>query len=54
MKINLLVFKDEDTKDIVTYQSWHWELMVYHHAGYQDHTLLPMLSIPYKVTQDSW
>ena len=23
MKINLLVFKDEDTKDAVTYQSWH-------------------------------
>ena len=32
MKINLLVFKDEDTKDAVTYQSWHWDLTVYHHA----------------------
>ena len=20
-------------KDIITYQSWHWDLMVYHHAG---------------------
>ena len=30
MKINLLVFKDEDTKDAVTYQSWHWDLTVYH------------------------
>ena len=30
MKINLPVFKDEDTKDAITYQSWHWDLMVYH------------------------
>ena len=29
MKINLPVFKDEDKKDAVTYQSWHWDLMVY-------------------------
>ena len=30
MKINLPVFKDEDMKDAITYQSWHWDLMVYH------------------------
>ena len=41
MKINLPVFKDDDTKDTITYQSWHWGLMVYHHAECQDHTLLP-------------
>ena len=41
MKINLPVFKDEDMKDTVTYQSWHWDLMVYCHAGCQDCTLLP-------------
>ena len=41
MKINLPVFKDEDKKDAITYQNWHWELMVYHHAGCQDCTLLP-------------
>ena len=41
MKINLPVFKDEDTKYAITYQSWHWDLMVYHHTGCQDHTLLP-------------
>ena len=28
MKINLLVFKDEDAKDVVTYHSWRWDLMV--------------------------
>ena len=27
-------------KDAVTYQSWRWDLMVYHHAGCRDHTLL--------------
>ena len=41
MKINLPVFKEKDAKDAVTYQSWRWDLMVYHHAGCKDHTLLP-------------
>ena len=41
MKINLPVFKDKDTKDAVTYQSWRWDLMVYHRAGCRDHMLLP-------------
>ena len=41
MKINLPIFKDEDTKDAITYQSWRWYLTVYHWAGCQDHTLLP-------------
>ena len=40
MKINLLVFKDEDAKDAVTYQSWRWDLMVYQCAGCRDCTLL--------------
>ena len=38
MKINLLVFKDEDA---ITYQSWCWDLMVYCHTGCRDCTLLP-------------
>ena len=41
MKINLPIFKDEDTKDAVTYQSWSWDLTVYHCSGCQDCTLLP-------------
>ena len=41
MKINLPIFKDEDAKDAVTYQSWRWDLMVYCHAGCRDCTLLP-------------
>ena len=41
MKINLPIFKDEITKDGVTYQSWRWDLTVYRHAGCRDHTLFP-------------
>ena len=41
MKINLPIFKDEDTKDAVSYQSWRWDLTVYCQAGCRDHTLLP-------------
>ena len=41
MKINLPVFKDEDTKDAITCQSWHWDLTVYHCAGCSYCTLLP-------------
>ena len=36
MKINLPVFKDEDRKDAITYQSWHWNLTVHHCVGCQD------------------
>ena len=41
MKINLPIFKDEDVKDAVTYQSWRWDLTVYWCAGCRDQTLLP-------------
>ena len=41
MKINLPIFKDEDAKDTVIYQSWRWDLTLYRHAGCRDHTLLP-------------
>ena len=41
MKINLPIFKDEDAKDAVAYQSWRWDLTVYWCAGCRDHTLLP-------------
>ena len=41
IKINLPVFKDEDTKDAITYQSWCWDLTVYCWAECQDPTLLP-------------
>ena len=41
MKIHLPVFKDEDAKDAVTYQSWRWDLTMYQCAGCRDHALLP-------------
>ena len=41
IKINLPVFKDEDAKDAVMYQSWRWDLTVYQHARCRDQTLLP-------------
>ena len=41
MKINLPVFKDKVAKDVVTYQSWRWDLTVYWHVGCRDCTLLP-------------
>ena len=40
MKINLPVFKDEDAKDAVTYQSWRWDLTMYWFVGCTDHTYL--------------
>ena len=52
-KINLPVFKDEDTKDAVTYQHWHWDLTVYHCAGCWDCTPSHMPFIHYKVIQGS-
>ena len=41
MKINLPIFKDVDTKDAGTYQSWRWDLTMYQHAGCRDFTVLP-------------
>ena len=41
MKRNLPVFKDEDAKEAVTYQSWRWDLIVYQQVGCGDFTLLP-------------
>ena len=41
MKINLPIFKDENAKDAITYQSWRQDLTAYHHTECRDHTLLP-------------
>ena len=35
------IFKDDNTKDAVTYQIWCWDLTVYHCVGCWDCTLLP-------------
>ena len=58
MKTNLPVFKDEDSKDAVTYQHWRWDLMVYQSAWCRDCTLLPYVirslqGYPGKLVQSS-
>ena len=40
MKINLPIFKDENIKDAITYQSWRWDLMAYCYVGCMDCTHL--------------
>ena len=54
MKINLPIFKDEDAKYAVTYQSCRWDLMVYWCAGCRDCTLLPYTIRYFKVILESW
>ena len=54
MKISLPIFKDEDKKDAITYQSWHWDIMVYHQARCLDCNCLPMSFVSYRATQRSW
>ena len=41
MKVNLLIFKDEKTKDTVTSCSWQWNIGIFHHLGWDDQHLLP-------------
>ena len=49
MKVTLPIFKDEDAKDAVIYQSWRWDLTVYHPVGWRDCTCLHMPSSLCKV-----
>ena len=41
MQVNLLIFKDEKTKDAVTYHLWWWDLGIFHCSGLGDQHLLP-------------
>ena len=54
MKINLVVFKDEDTKDAITYQSWCWDLLSIATLGAKIAPFFLMSSTPCKVTWVSW
>ena len=57
MKINLSLFKDEDAKDAVTYQSWRWDLTVYQHAGCRDcnkHAIRSLQGYPGELVQEFW
>ena len=41
MKVNLLIFKDEKTKDAVIYHFQQWDIAIFHHLGLDDQHLLP-------------
>ena len=41
VKVNLPIFKDEKTKDVVTYHSWWWDLAIFCCLGRDDQHLLP-------------
>ena len=35
------MFKDEKTKDVVTYHLWRWDVAIFHYSGWDDQHLLP-------------
>ena len=41
VKVNLPIFKDEETKDAVAYHSWWWDIAIFHCRGWDDQHLLP-------------
>ena len=41
MKINLPIFKDEQSKDAVTYCTWWWDVAIHRRSGCRDWALLP-------------
>ena len=43
VKVNLPIFKDEKTKDAVTYHSWQWDVAIFHHPGCDNQHLLPYI-----------
>ena len=40
MKVYLPIFKDEKTKDAVTYHSWWWDIAIFCHSGWDNQHLL--------------
>ena len=40
VKINLPIFQDRKTKDVVTYHSWQWDIAIFCHSGWDDQHLL--------------
>ena len=53
ININLPVFKDEDAKDAVTYQSWRWDLMCINVQGAWTTLSYPMQLDPCKAILES-
>ena len=43
VKVNLPIFKDEKTKDAVTYHLWWWDIAIFCSSGLDDQHLLPYI-----------
>ena len=43
MKVYLLIFKDEQNKDAVTYHLWQWNVAIFCSSGWDDQHLLPYI-----------
>ena len=43
VKVNLLIFNDEKTKDAVTYYLGQWDRAIFCHLGWDDQHLLPFV-----------
>ena len=43
VKVNLPVFKDEKSKDTITYSSWEWDVAIFHWSGWDDQHLWPYI-----------
>ena len=41
MKVNLPIFKEEKTKDAVTYHSQLWDVAIFHCSGWDNQHMLP-------------
>ena len=41
MKINLPIFKDEQSKEILTYCTWQWDVVIPRRSGCGDQAVLP-------------
>ena len=39
VKVNPPIFKDEKSKDVVTYHSWQWDVPIFCHSGWNDQHL---------------
>ena len=40
VKVSLPIFKDEKTKDAVTYHSWQWDIAIFHCSEWDNQHLL--------------
>ena len=51
VKVNLPIFKDEKSKDAVTYHPWWWDVAIFHWSGWD---IQHLLSYIFNSLQRSW